>query len=144
MMKTRFTYDVIDTRKDNSMAFSGSAKEVADYLYVSKEHIYNCAKNGKLCYRRYSIKRENDENIKYGGVYVVYSIDDIPKLKIECIGTMSEVARHMGLRRQTVFNAIKHKGTIKKKYRIVSANKAKSDYDDKYAEYDDITNGRLF
>lgn len=136
-MREKFTYNVIDTWKDNSLVFSGTVKEVAEYLHMSKDHIYNCERGKKLCCRRYLIT-------KYGAIYVAYRIDDIPKLKIECIGTMTEIARHMGLTRQTIFNAIEHKGTLKKKYRIVSANKAKSKYDDKYTEYDDITNGKLF
>lgn len=144
IMREKFTYNVIDTWKDNSLVFSGTVKEVAEYLHMSKDHIYNCARDKKLCCRRYSIKRANGENIKRGAIYVVYRIDNIPNLKIECIGTMTKIARHMGLTRQTIFNAIEHKGTLKKKYRIVSTNKAKSKYDDKYTEYDDITNGKLF
>lgn len=109
-------YQVVTADELEDLIFEGTGKEVAKEFGVSETTIMRASIEGRLFLNEFNVKNiNNPKEVKYKKIPIYFLVEDDEMEYIVFMGRIEEVEKFTGLKRTSLYSALKRRTKIDKK-----------------------------
>lgn len=109
-------YQVVTADELEDLIFEGTGKEVAQEFGVSETTVMRASIEGRLFLNEFNVKNiNNPKEVKYKKIPIYFLVEDDEMEYIVFMGRIEEVEKFTGLKRTSLYSALKRRTKIDKK-----------------------------
>lgn len=109
-------YQVVTADELEDLIFEGTGKEVAKEFGVSETTIMRASIEGRLFLNEFNVKNiNNPKEVNYKKIPIYFLVEDDEMEYIVFMGRIEEIEKFTGLKRTSLYSALKRRTKIDKK-----------------------------
>lgn len=109
-------YQVVTADELEDLIFEGTGKEVSEEFGVSETTVMRASIEGRLFLNEFNVKNiNNPKEVKYKKIPIYFLVEDDEMEYIVFMGRIEEIEKFTGLKRTSLYSALKRRTKIDKK-----------------------------